>query len=78
MEILINTIRVERARHQITQRELSVAINCSLMTISAIENRKFNPSTLLSLKIVRFFNELKFETNMKLIVIEDIFKLEAI
>lgn len=77
-EKLINTIRVERARHKITQAVLAQNVGCSTMTIHSIETDKFEPGTRLSLKIVRYLNELKFEAGMKLIVIEDIFKLTKI
>ena len=50
-----NLIRVERARHRLTQGELACEINVSRQTIHAIENEKFNPSILLAIKIARFF-----------------------
>jgi len=51
-----NSIRVERAKHNITQAELAEKINVSRQTINAIELGKFIPSTLLALKIARVFN----------------------
>ena len=77
-EKTINTLRVERAIHRLTQRQLASGVNCSLQTISAIENGKFNTSIRLALQIVRFLNELKLEADMKLIITEDIFKLEKL
>jgi len=61
-----NTIRVERAKKRITQAELAAKLNVSRQTIHAIENKKYVPSTVLSLKIARFFK----------VRLEDIFKLE--
>ena len=61
-----NTIKVERARHDMTQADLAKKISVSRQTIHAIEKGKFVPSTVLSLKIARFF-ELK---------VEEIFTLE--
>ena len=51
-----NTIRVERARHKITQAELANKVDVSRQTIHAIETGKFVPSTVLALKIAQFFN----------------------
>lgn len=51
-----NTIRVERARHKITQAELAEKVDVSRQTIHAIETGKFVPSTVLALKISKFFN----------------------
>jgi len=61
-----NTIRVERAKKRITQAELAAKLNVSRQTIHAIENKKYIPSTVLALKIARFFK----------VRLEDIFKLE--
>ncbi|MCF6242342.1 MAG: helix-turn-helix transcriptional regulator [Bacteroidales bacterium] len=61
-----NTIRVERARHKITQAELASKVDVSRQTIHAIETGKFVPSTVLALKIAQFFN----------VKLEDIFYLE--
>jgi len=61
-----NLIRVERAKKKITQAELAKKVNVSRQTIHAIETGKFVPSTVLALKIARFFN----------VKIEDLFILE--
>ena len=61
-----NTIRVERARKKITQAELAKKVKVSRQTIHAIETGKFVPSTVLALKIARYFD----------IKLEDLFKLE--
>lgn len=61
-----NTIRVERAIHNITQQELAQKINVSRQTINAIESNKYVPSTVLALKIARLFKK----------NVEDIFTLE--
>ncbi len=62
-----NTIRVERARHKITQAELAKNIKVSRQTIHAIETGKFVPSTTLALKIANYFD----------VKLEDIFQLES-
>jgi len=52
-----NTIRVERAIHQMTQQELAEKIGVSRQTINAIESNKYIPSTVLALKIARLFQK---------------------
>ena len=41
---------------QISQQALANAVGVTRLTIHSIENGKFNPSTLLALKIARYFN----------------------
>lgn len=59
-----NNLKVERARQRISQQELADRLHVSRQTVNAIELGKFNPSTLLSLKMSRLFgipvNELFF------------------
>ena len=50
-----NSIRVERAKKNITQAELARLVSVSRQTINAIELGKYVPSTLLSLKIAHIF-----------------------
>lgn len=50
-----NTIKVERARHNMTQQDLADKLAVSRQTILAIEAGKFNPSTLLSIRMARLF-----------------------
>ena len=61
-----NRLRVERAERDITQQHLAQAISVSRQTINAIETGKFITSTLLALKIAKFFGK----------PVEDIFILE--
>lgn len=51
-----NTIKVERAKKNITQAELAEVLNVSRLTIHSIEAGKFNPSVLIALKMARYFN----------------------
>ncbi|PTB94768.1 transcriptional regulator [Marivirga lumbricoides] len=51
-----NTMKVERAKKNITQEDLAKEIGVSRQTINSIEKNKYVPSTVLSLKIARFFN----------------------
>jgi putative transcriptional regulator len=50
-----NLIRVERARHRLTQGDLAEKVGVSRQTIYAIENNKFNPSVTLAIKMARYF-----------------------
>lgn len=51
-----NLIKVERARHHLTQADLAKELGVSRQTIYAIEKNKFNPSVTLAIKMARFFN----------------------
>lgn len=61
-----NSIKVERAIKNITQKELADVISVSRQTINAIETRKYVPSTVLALKMAKFFGKR----------VDDIFTLE--
>lgn len=61
-----NQIKVERARKNITQGDLADALQVSRQTINALETGKFVPSTLLALKMARYFG----------CKVEDIFEIE--
>ncbi|RAU81551.1 helix-turn-helix transcriptional regulator [Pontibacter arcticus] len=50
-----NSIKVERAKKDITQEQLAEAMGVSRQTINAIEKNKYLPSTLLSLKMSVYF-----------------------
>lgn len=63
---MTNSIKVERAKKNITQAELAEKVNVSRQTINSIEIGKFVPSTLLALKIARFFES----------TVDEIFALE--
>ena len=53
---LENNLRQFRFEHgEMTQQELANAVGVTRLTIHSIEAGKFNPSTLLALKIAGFF-----------------------
>ena len=52
---LLNKIKVYRAMKNISQEELAVAIGVTRKTINTVETGKCNPSTVLALKIARYF-----------------------
>lgn len=61
-----NSIKVERARQNLTQAQLAEQVKVARQTIIAIEYNKFAPSVILAFKIA---NALHCK-------IEDIFELE--
>lgn len=63
---LSNRIRVFRAEHRMSQADLAEAIGVTRKTINTIEVGKFVPSTIIALKIARYFQA----------PVEEIFSLE--
>ncbi|MBP3533167.1 MAG: helix-turn-helix transcriptional regulator [Alistipes sp.] len=61
-----NSIRVSRAEMRVTQQQLAESVGVSRQTINAIEGGRFIPSTVLALKIARFFGK----------TVESVFSLE--
>ncbi len=61
-----NTLKVERAKLNITQQELADKVGVSRQTINSIELEKYVPSTLLAIKISEIFK----------ITVNEIFTLE--
>ncbi len=61
-----NSIKVERAKKNITQARLAEMVQVSRQTINAIELGKYNLSTVLALKIAHVFNQ----------PVDEIFQLE--
>ena len=52
-----NNLRVERAIKNITQEELARNIGITRQAINSIELGKYVPSTVLALKLSRYFNK---------------------
>lgn len=61
-----NSIKVERAKNNMTQADLAEKIKVSRQTINAMELGKYVPSTVLALRIAHVFN----------VEVSEIFKLE--
>ncbi len=51
-----NSIKVERAKKNITQAELAKLAKVSRQTINAMELGKYVPSTVLALKLANIFD----------------------
>ena len=50
-----NTIKIERARHNLTQAQLAEKVKVSRQTINAMELGKYVPSTVLALRLAYIF-----------------------
>ncbi len=50
-----NSIKVERAKKNITQAQLAVLAKVSRQTVNAMELGKYVPSTVLSLRLATIF-----------------------
>jgi putative transcriptional regulator len=61
-----NTLKVERAKLNITQQELADKVGVSRQTINSIEAERYVPSTVLAIKISEVFKT----------TVNEIFKLE--
>jgi putative transcriptional regulator len=64
-DVLHNRIRVFRAEHRMSQEDLAAAIGVSRKTINTVESGRFIPSTVIALRIARFFK----------VPVEDVFSL---
>lgn len=63
---MTNNLKVMRAVKNISQEELAKIIGVSRQTINAMEKAKYVPSTVLALKLSRYFEK----------PVEEIFRLE--
>jgi putative transcriptional regulator len=52
---LRNTLRVQRAKHDLTQEQLADRVGVTRKTINTIENGRYVPSTVLALRLARVF-----------------------
>ena len=52
---LVNRMRVLRAERSVTQEELAAAVGVTRKTINTIETGRYVPSTVLALRLARYF-----------------------
>lgn len=50
---MINRLKLERARHNLTQEQLAEQVGVSRQSINSIEKNRYVPSTVLALKIAQ-------------------------
>ena len=50
---LKNTIKIQRAKKDLTQEQLAELVNVTRKTINTVEKGKFVPSTILALKLAK-------------------------
>jgi len=62
-----NSIKVERAKRNLTQAQLADLVRVSRQTVNAMELGKYVPSTVLSLRLAKIFE----------VEVSQIFELEA-
>lgn len=65
-EQLTNTMKLERARHDLTQEQLAELVGVTRKTINTVERGVFVPSTVLALKLARALG----------VTVEELFRLE--
>ncbi len=63
---MTNKLRIYRAIAEVSQQALADAIGVSRQTINAMEKGKYVPSTVLALKLARYFK----------VSVEDLFALD--
>ena len=63
---LHNSLKVQRAKHDLTQEQLADRIGVTRKTINTIENGRYVPSTVLALRLARVF----------CVPVEELFQLE--
>ena len=63
---LTNTIKLERKKRRVTQKELAEALGVSRQTIALLEKSNYVPSLLIALKASAYFHE----------PVENLFRLE--
>lgn len=51
-----NTLKVQRAIHDLTQEDLAKKMGVTRQTINSIEKQKYDPSLKLAFKLAKLFN----------------------
>jgi putative transcriptional regulator len=57
IQIIKNTVRIERRRRRVTQAEMAKALGVSRQTVVLLEKGNYTPSLLLAFKISQYLHE---------------------
>jgi putative transcriptional regulator len=63
---LNNTLKVQRAKRDLTQEQLAGLVGVTRKTINTVENKKYIPSTYLALKLAKALG----------VTVEELFQLQ--
>ena len=55
VQLMKNSIKVERAKKDMTQQELAKLLGVSRQTVNSMEKNRYAPSTILALKLSAIF-----------------------
>ena len=55
VQLMKNSIKVERAKKDMTQEELAKLLGVSRQTVNSMEKNRYAPSTILALKLSSIF-----------------------
>lgn len=66
-KMLSNTLKVQRAKKDLTQEKLAELVGVTRKTINTIENKKYIPSTYLALKMAQILE----------VHVEELFQIET-
>ena len=55
-KLLSNSLKVQRAKKDLTQEQLAQKVGVTRKTINTVENGKYVPSTYLALKLAKVLN----------------------
>jgi putative transcriptional regulator len=57
LQIIKNTVRIERRRRRVTQAEMAKALGVSRQTVVLLEKGNYAPSLLLAFKVSLYLHE---------------------
>ncbi|MCK4787402.1 MAG: helix-turn-helix transcriptional regulator [Desulfobacteraceae bacterium] len=66
-KLLNNTLKVQRAKKDLTQEQLAHRVGVTQMTVNTVENGKYVPSTYLALKLAKVLD----------VTVEELFQLRG-
>ena len=66
-KILLNSLKIQRAKKDLTQEQLAELVGVTRKTVNTIENRKYIPSTYLALKLAQTLG----------VTVEELFQIDS-